>query len=242
MCVDACRALDVELDVSLHEAIWTMTCAPNFVVFVCTCEQLCHFQQLEMLVECTSWCCLKSMMALLMEMSSTFLVHMDAGLSDESLLPGKVSDMCCTFLLWWNCLAIWKRMMSHTSTAFVSYPIFVHPCGISAWATKSQYIHGGRWQMLPLGDRLSFVYQLVYLQKVYPVERQEYWYVRSTGISWHNNWDERYRLDNQHVTNGVGSFQHSLTIQASGDGQCHDLGSQICKTYVRMFLGAAMVL
>ena len=37
---------------------------------------------------------------LLMEMSSTFLVHMDAGLSDVSLLPGKVSDMCCTFLLW----------------------------------------------------------------------------------------------------------------------------------------------
>ena len=37
--------------------------------------------------------------------------------------------------------------------------------------------------MLPLGDRLSFVYQLVYLQNVYPVERQEYWYVRSTGIS-----------------------------------------------------------
>ena len=100
MCVDACRALDVELDVSLHDAIGKMTYAPNFVVFVCTCEQLCHFQQLEMLMECTSWCCFKSMMALLMEMSSTFLVHMDAGLSDVSLLPGKVSDMCCTFLLW----------------------------------------------------------------------------------------------------------------------------------------------
>ena len=67
MCVDACRALDVELDVSLHKAIGKMTYAPNFVVFVCTCEQLCHFQQLEMLVERTSWCRLKSMMALLME-------------------------------------------------------------------------------------------------------------------------------------------------------------------------------
>ena len=46
---------------------------------------------------------------------------------------------------------------------FLSHLTFVHECSISTWARKSQYIHGGQWQMCSLGDRLSFVYHLVYL-------------------------------------------------------------------------------
>ena len=38
-----------------------------------------------------------------------------------------------------------------------------------------------------------------------------------------------YHQDNWHVTNGVGSVQHSPTTQAIANGHCDNLGTQICK-------------
>ena len=136
MCLDAYEAWDMQLDVSLHVTIAEMTHALNSVVFLCTFGQFVTLNRKGCWWSVLSLCCLSSMLPLLMQMSSTSLVHMDVGLSDVSLQPGKMSHICCTFLLQQNCLALWEHMMWHISTAFVSHLSFVHPCGISTLATK----------------------------------------------------------------------------------------------------------